>query len=215
MKIQYLFAVLLFIISSQVACQKNITKAMKSTTITTEKLNMTALPYHDIPDAPKAYTATNVAARMIDGLGYRFYWATEGLTDNELDFDPGNDNKSPRELMDHFVGLANTILNALENKPNIRPAVAIEADFPAQRKLVLEKLKLSSDLLRAMSDEDLENTKIIFQRGEKQSVFPFWNLLNGQIADAIYHTGQIVAQRRSAGNPISPRVNVFTGITSG
>jgi len=40
------------------------------------------LPYHQIPDHAETYSAGNIVSRMIDGLGYRYYWATEGLTEN-------------------------------------------------------------------------------------------------------------------------------------
>src|SRR4030095_3596210 len=40
--------------------------------------------YYTIPDTPKSFTANNVAARMVDGLGFRYFWATEGLTDKDL-----------------------------------------------------------------------------------------------------------------------------------
>jgi len=173
--------------------------------------NMNSLPYAEIPNAPAKFNAATVTARSIDGLGYRFYWATEGLTDNELDFDPGNENKTPRELMDHFVGLSETILNTVQNEVNIRPYAEVTGTFEDKRKAVLENLKKASDILKSLSNEDIENIKLTFKRNDKVSEFPFWNLINGPISDAIYHTGQVVSQRRSAGNPISKKVNVFTG----
>jgi|GEM_PF-5684614 len=47
------------------------------------------LPYYQIPDAPSTYTAATVSARMIDGLGYRYYWATESLRPEDLAYEPG------------------------------------------------------------------------------------------------------------------------------
>jgi len=38
-------------------------------------------------------------------------------------------------------------------------------------------------------------------------------MMNGPLADAIYHVGQIVVFRRANGNPQNPRVNVFMGKT--
>ena len=49
--------------------------------------------------------------------------------------------------------------------------------------------------------------KIIF--GDK--AYPFWNAINGPIADALWHCGQIVSFRRSSGNPFPKGVSVFTG----
>ena len=44
------------------------------------------LPYYEIPDYPSAYNASTVVARMIDGLGFRYYWATEGLREEDLNY---------------------------------------------------------------------------------------------------------------------------------
>lgn len=72
---------------------------------------------------------------------------------------------------------------------------------------------MASDILKGSRAGDMEDFNIIFQRGENKSEFPFWNLLNGPIADAIYHVGQVVSQRRTSGNPLSSKVNVFSGKT--
>ena len=37
------------------------------------------LPFQSIPKAPTAMTSENLLSRMIQGLGFRYYWATEGL----------------------------------------------------------------------------------------------------------------------------------------
>jgi len=37
-------------------------------------------------------------------------------------------------------------------------------------------------------------------------------LLNGPIADALTHVGQVISFRRTSGNPIPKGVNVFMGI---
>jgi hypothetical protein len=39
---------------------------------------------------------------------------------------------------------------------------------------------------------------------------PFWHMINGPIADALTHVGQINSFRRLAGNP-TPRAGLFTG----
>jgi len=40
------------------------------------------LPYREISTPTESYSVGAVAARMVDGLGFRYYWATEGLTCN-------------------------------------------------------------------------------------------------------------------------------------
>jgi len=171
------------------------------------------LPYHEIPATPAEYTAANVAARMIDGLGYRYYWATEGLTEENLKYQPSEDSRTMIETLDHLLGLSGTILNGSKNEPNIRPTEALELTWEEKRKRTLQNFKMASDLLKSAEEVDLIDKNIIFQRGEKTSEFPYWNMLNGPIADAIWHAGQIVAFRRAAGNPLNPKVNVFMGKT--
>jgi len=168
-------------------------------------------PYQQIPEAPDAYNSANVLARSVDGLGYRLYWATDSLTDKDLDFEPGNENKTTRILIDHLVGLSETILNTLNGEPNIRPYEDVTGSFEEKRTRTLNNLKAASDKLRTMSDKDIAESKVIFKRGEKEFEYPMWHLINGQISDAIYHTGQIVSYRRSSGNPLNPKVNVFLG----
>ena len=75
----------------------------------------------------------------------------------------------------------------------------------------MENFKRASELLKPSTDQDMESYKGIFKRGENQFEYPFWNMINGPISDALWHTGQVVLMRRAAGNPINPKVNVFTG----
>jgi uncharacterized damage-inducible protein DinB len=170
------------------------------------------LPYHKIPDAPVTYTAGTVASRTIDGLGYRYYWATEGLRPEDLDYKISEDSRAAGETIDHILGLSSVILNGIESKPNERRNDP-KMDFDAKRKATLINLYNASKIIRNMSDVEVANCTIIFKRGENTNEFPLWNLLNGPIADAIYHTGQIVSYRRASGNPLPSGVSVFTGIT--
>jgi len=173
--------------------------------------NSTDMPYHQIPDYPEVYNMENVVARMIDGLGYRFYWATEGLSKEDYNYKPeGESTKTILETQDHLRGLSESILNVVTGKPNIRPYEKGNYSADEERTLILKTLQQASNYLKS-GDISLEDLEVVFKRGEQESAFPFWNLLNGQLSDAIYHTGQIVSYRRSAGNPLDPTVNVFMG----
>ena len=57
------------------------------------------LPYSQIPDYPDSYASGNVLSRLVDGLGFRYYWATEGLTQKDLDFKPSEGARSTYETM--------------------------------------------------------------------------------------------------------------------
>ena len=172
------------------------------------------LPYYEIPDAPEEYTAEGVAARMIDGLGYRYYWATEGLRDEDLEYQASETNRTTEQTLKHILGLSKTIINAASKKPNVRGSGNEEKEptFEEMRKQTLTNLKTASDLLRE-KDAKLEDMKLVFQREERKSEFPFWNMINGPIADALWHTGQVVSFRRASGNPLPPGVSVLNGKT--
>lgn len=176
---------------------------------TSEMAENSKLPYYQIPDAPEDFTAGNVAGRLIDGLGYRYYWATEGLREEDLNYQVSEDSRPVIETLEHVHHMSRGILNSIKGLPTERSED--ELDFAERRKQTLENFKMASDLLKASKDGDMENFNIIFQRGEQRRTFPFWNLLNGQIADCIYHVGQVVALRRASGNPMDGRVNVFLG----
>lgn len=168
------------------------------------------LPFSQIPEAEKDYSAVNVLSRMIDGLGFRYYWATEELRPDDLAFTPGNNGRNCEETLDHIAGLSNTILNAAKNQVNTRIDWS-EYSWEEKRAKTLSNFKEASDLFKQMKSKDLDKQKIIFERDGKRSEYPMWNLINGPIADAIYHTGQVVSYRRSAGNPQPAGVNVFKG----
>jgi uncharacterized damage-inducible protein DinB len=170
------------------------------------------LPFQSIPKAPTALTSENLLSRMIQGLGFRYYWATEGLRPEDLAYKPSTSGQSSWETLEHIYGLTEVILNTAKSKASLRPAENIPEDFKTLRSKTLHHLDAAVALFQSMKLEDLEKAKVIFDRGGKQSEFPLWNLINGPISDALYHTGQVVSFRRSSGNPIPKGVNVFLGV---
>tara|TARA_R110001583_G_scaffold41775_1_gene132848 strand:- start:746 stop:1345 length:600 start_codon:yes stop_codon:yes gene_type:complete len=164
-----------------------------------------SLPYYEIPDYPESYTAGSVAARMLDGLGFRYYWATEGLRAEDLAFRPNEDARTSAETIDHIYGLSQIIVNATMKKANGGDIKETEMTFEEKRKATLENIKTAADILR--NSDDISQFKLIF--GERE--FPFWNNINGSIEDAVWHCGQIVSFRRSSGNPYNSKASVFTG----
>lgn len=167
------------------------------------------LPYYELPEASEKYTAGTVAARMVDALGFRFYWATFELGEKDLENRPNKDARNLLETVDHIMGLSETILNSTLMKANERGGEKPELTFGEKRKQTLLNLKQAADILRA--SDDISQFKIVFKGNRGDSSFPFWNQINGPIADAIWHCGQIATMRRSSGNPINPNVSHFTG----
>lgn len=166
------------------------------------------LPYREIPDPAETYSPGGVVSRLIDGLGFRFYWATEGLRDVDLAFRPGEKARSTGETVDHIYGLTQVILNSALKKPNI-PQDPVQMSFDEKRAWILNMLKQASDIFREA--EDLGQHPVVFVRDGTRNEFPFWNQINGPISDALWHCGQVVSHRRSSGNPFNSKVSVFTG----
>jgi hypothetical protein len=174
--------------------------------ITTSQNNQ--LPYYEIPEVSESYTAGTVVARMIDGLGFRYYWATEGLRAEDLTFKPSDDARTAGETVDHIYGLTKMILNSALKQPN-EASDEVEMTFGEKRAKTLNMLKQAADVFRVT--EDLSQFKIVLNRGENTTEYPFWNQINGPIADALWHCGQVITFRRSSGNPYNSKASVFTG----
>ena len=166
------------------------------------------LPYYEIPKYPSEYNEGTVVARMIDGLGFRYYWATEGLRDEDLAFKPSEKGRTTGETVDHIYGLTKTIINSALKQPNV-PSEEAEMTFTEKRAKTLNLLKQAADIFR--TSDDLSEFTMVFQRGENTTEYPFWNQINGPISDALWHVGQVITHRRTSGNPFNSKVSVLTG----
>jgi len=171
------------------------------------------LPYHQIPEYPENYTAGTVVSRMIDGLGFRYYWATDGLRGEDLTYKPSDSNRTIEETLDHLYGLSSVIYNSAIKKINDRTQTKeAPLSYEEKRKRTLFNLKKASEIF--LEVEDLNDHLVIFKSKSGTFENPFWNQINGPIEDAVWHSGQIVLMRRASGNPIDSKVNVFRGIRS-
>ena len=179
--------------------------------ICTSLMSQEQLPFKTIPEAPENITTGTSLARMTQGIGFRFYWATEGLSVEDLKYRPSEEAQSTLETIKHIYGLSNMIFNAASSRENIRPLTNIPQDYTILRKATLSFLEQASLLFLDASKEELTLMKVKFNRAGNLSSYPIWNLINGPLSDALYHTGQIVSFRRTSGNPIAKGVNVFMG----
>lgn len=161
-------------------------------------------PYHELPEYPIEFTAGTMASRMVDALGFRFYWATNNLNEKDLSYKANSDSRSVEETIKHIYDLSKIIMNStLQQLNNLEEKEVLS--YSDMRDHTLNNLNTASKLLR--ESKDISQFKISF--GNQQ--FSFWNQVNGPIADAIWHCGQIAASRRTTGNPINSKVNHFTG----
>ena len=166
------------------------------------------LPFYEISNYPESYSEAEIVGRMIDGMGFRYYWATEGLREEDLNFRLPNDSRSSIETIVHIYDLSNMILNTALNSPVEKKSIE-GMEFKEIREKTLFNLKEASDIFK--KTKNFDDYSIVFLRNSKKVEYPFWNQLNGPIEDAVWHCGQIVAFRRASGNPISKKISVFTG----
>ena len=165
----------------------------------------TKLPYYEIPSSEENYTAGAVVGRMIDGLGFRYYWATEGLTEKDLQYKPNEKGRTTQATVTHLYDLSNMLLGL--TKTTLKQSKKkSEMTFSEMRAQTLLNIKAVSVTIKGTKDLSIFSTK----RNGKIAM-PFFNVINGPIADAIWHTGQVASFRRSSGNPINSKINHFSG----
>ena len=166
---------------------------------------MNELPYYRIPEAPKSVTANTVLIRLLDGLGFRYRWATEGLRAEDMEFQPCSTSMKVWELLAHIHKLLIVSEGFITGKEleKISPVSLDE-----RRKKTLDTVVRIREALLELDDEYLENR--MYSPPWDEGEFPIWNLINGPLSDALTHVGQIASWRRINDNPIL-RARVFHG----
>lgn len=190
---------------------KNLIVFLTLITLSMQLMAQNVLPFAEIPDAPTEYTSTTVTARMIEGLGFRYYWATEGLRLEDLQFRPNEEARTSEETLDHILGLTTIILNSVTGVANDGTDPAAGLSFDQKRERTLLNLKKTSEILRSSNPDDMAKFNLIFKTAAGTTEYPFWNQINGPISDALWHVGQVVSFRRSSGNPFNSKVSVLNG----
>jgi hypothetical protein len=166
------------------------------------------LPFHEIPATAEKYTPQNVLGRMIDGLGFRYYWSTEGLRVEDLKYQPKGAGRSSQETVTHLYDLSNFLIR-LTKTDFLQKKEKEAMSFTEMRTQTLLNLQAVSNRVKTSKDISEFDTK-----KDGKITIPLYNLINGPIADAIWHTGQVASFRRSSGNPINSKINQFTGTVS-
>lgn len=144
--------------------------------------------YESVEGYPGEITGTAIIIRMLDGLGYRFRYATEALTQNDYEFSPGKGCKTIGEIVEHIWGLVNWVGQVIFKEQEVRPD-----GFEAQRIHILALISKLRNYFESIDDSELARIEIYKH--------PFWHMINGPFSDALTHTGQINTFRRLAGNP--------------
>ena len=102
--------------------------------------------YYQIPDYPEAYNAGTVAARMVDGLGFRFFHATAGLTEENLKFKPSEEARTLEQTIDHILGLTRTTINSVNRRPTDFSIEQPKLTYEEKRTKILENIRKTSEI---------------------------------------------------------------------
>ena len=165
--------------------------------------NRQELPFEDISKTPSELTATNTILRMVEGLAFRYRWATENLSEENIKFRPHPTSMSIEEVNSHIFDLVDSTFRVFGGEKQNKETLN---SFHEIRKANLYLLKKLVNLLREMNDSELAEMEKNTSRK-----LPFWYWINGPLADALTHVGQITSWRRISGNPQLKGVNVFIG----
>jgi hypothetical protein len=157
------------------------------------------LPFYEIPKQTEEYTAQAVVMRQIAALGFRFYWASEGLTEKDLQYKPTPESKSTLETIKHIYNMSFWMLTLTETE-HPQPKKTGKISLEELRKATLNNYQALSN--RVKNVNDLKELSIKSK---------FFQIINGPISDSIWHSGQIATFRRITGNPINSNISHFTG----
>jgi hypothetical protein len=78
--------------------------------------------YSRVDHYPENVDAAGVIVRLLDGLGFRFYWATYGLVESDFVFNPKDGANSLGWIVRHIWGLMNWIHLHIFGSQVSRPA---------------------------------------------------------------------------------------------
>ena len=161
------------------------------------------LPFADISVVPNNITATNTLLRMVEGLAFRYRWATENLSEENIKFRPHPTSMSIEELNSHIFDLVDSTFRVFGGEKQNKEFLN---SFKKIREFNLFLFQKLCSQFNKMSEDDLLNLE-----KETTRKLPFWYWINGPLADALTHVGQITSWRRIAGNPQLKGVNFFIG----
>jgi hypothetical protein len=161
--------------------------------------------YHSIPEPPNAAGGGAVLRRMLDGIGFRYRWATEGIRGSDLPYKPAADCMSLGELLSHVLDLLSWVAENLGMEPRYELLKSEDPKVLRNRTLALAETLAAR--FGAMGDAELGRVTIKSSRGD---TLPVWNVVNGPLSDSLTHIGQILSWRRLAGFPPAP-ADVFRG----
>jgi len=134
---------------------------------------------------------------FLAALAYRTQKALRGASDDFANFDPGNQVRTPKELIRHMtsvLGYSRTFFIGGSYRPRPLETLSEEVDrFHSMLGLLSKHLADGDPLLNGITEE---------------------NLLQGPFSDAMTHAGQLAMLRRLSGEAVPPENFVAADISA-
>ena len=167
--------------------------------------------YKKLPTPKDTINVTSIISQQLQGLGFRYYWATQGLRLDDLNYRTTAGSRSIFETMEHIYSLCFTVASTFEGLAVQRPLKPLEMDGAKLRLKTLTLIQRAEDYISSNNAVTLEDRRIVFKTSKGEMSYPFLYLINGPLSDALTHVGQVLTLRRANGNPQDAGVNVFLG----
>jgi len=62
--------------------------------------------FYQIKEFDKNYSQNAIISRFLHSVGFRYFWATEGLREKDLVYKPSETGINSRETLEHIYGLS-------------------------------------------------------------------------------------------------------------
>ena len=118
--------------------------------------------FYEIKKFDENYSNKAIVSRFVHSVGFRYYWATEGLRNEDLKYKPYDSGINTRETLEHIYGLSIMIHNGFHNKEIERSRSYPDLSYDELRQGTLDFLENTVILLENYSGDDFDNSKVIF-----------------------------------------------------
>lgn len=165
---------------------------------------ITSSAFDDISDLPADLTSAKIIMRMTDALAFRYRWATHNIPQSIADFAPSPACMTLNQLLQHIYKLSNWTRGFFTANPDANN------NFDQNQASLAELVTQTLNALASLHNHLEKTTDTQLAKITDSDNTPLLYMINGPIADALTHTGQIITWRKLANSP-PPSPNYFRG----
>ena len=97
--------------------------------------------FYEIKEFDENYSENAIISRFLHAVGFRYYWSTEGLRENDLIYKPSDTGISTRATLEHIYVLAIIINSGIKDIEVKRSESYPELSFKELRENTLKLTK--------------------------------------------------------------------------